>query len=250
VFQSIGALLLISQTGYSAQKSAADVEPKVKTTLEKMVKYLESVENLAFTAASTTEDVSSTLQKLQSDTSLEAVLQYPNKVYFKKSGNEQMSLWFDGQTVTILDRTANKYSKVALVGSLQDLVNKLDDLGIEAPLAGILNRGILKHVEDHVFKGDHYGLTELDGKPMEHLALRQDSIDWQLWTCAETGAPKKVVITSKMLAGAPQHTTMISNVVVNNSKLQSSVFDAVIPANATEIQILGAGSEAINNSIW
>ena len=137
VFQSIGALLLISQTGYSAQKSVADVEPKVKTTLEKMVKYLESVENLAFTATSTTEDVSSTLQKLQSDTSLEAVIQYPNKVYFKKSGNEQMSLWFDGQTVTILDRTAKKYSKVALVGSLQDLVNKLDDLGIEAPLAGI-----------------------------------------------------------------------------------------------------------------
>jgi hypothetical protein len=250
LFQCISAAVLICPTAYSKDNAAPDIEPRVKTTLQKMVNYLEAMDNFSFKACASTEDVSSTLQKLQFDTSLEGVIQRPNKAYFKKSGNEQMSLWFDGQTATVLDRKANKYAKITINGDIQDLVAKLDELGVETPFAGLLNRSILKHVDDHVFKGDYYGLAEIDGTTTEHLAFRQDSSDWQLWTDEKSGAPKKVVITSKMLAGAPEHILMIKEAVNNQPKIEAAVFQAQIPDGAIEIPFRAGGSDAINNSNW
>ena len=251
VFSSIGATVILSMPKvYAGAIVGPDIEPRVKTTLQKMVDFLDSTDSLSFKAISSTEDVSSTLQKLQFDTSLEGAIQKPNKVYLKKSGNEQMTLWYDGQTMTILDRKTNHFAKAAVTGDLHTLVAKLDELGIEAPFAGLLDKGILKHVEDHVFKGDYYGPTEIDGTSTIHLAFRQDAVDWQLWTDAATGGPKKVVITSKMLAGAPEHMLLIKETSTAAIDSQSNLFQAQLPAGATEVPILTNGSDAIHNSSW
>ena len=54
------------------------------------------------------------------------------------------------------------------------------------------------------------GLGVVDGVECEHLAFRGPDTDWQIWI--ETGAkpvPRKYVITSKTVAGAPQYTLRI-----------------------------------------
>lgn len=248
VLSGVGASVFFTGSlGYAAEPA---VEPRVTEALQKMVNYFQGAESLSFKAIAVTEDVSSTLQKLQLDTSMEGVIQRPNKVYFKKSGNEQASLWYDGQTATILDRKTNKYAKVAVNGDLHALVAKLDELGIETPFAGLLDKGILQHVEKHVFKGDYYGATEVDGTPTIHLAFRQDSVDWQLWTDAATGAPKKVVITSKMLAAAPEHMLLFKEAIVNSAAIQEAAFEAQIPADATEVRMQSDESAALRHSAW
>jgi hypothetical protein len=108
----------------------------------------------------------------------------------------------------------------------------------------------LKHVEDHVFKGDYYGLADVDGTSTEHLAFRQDAVDWQLWTNTATGAPKKLVITSKMLAGAPEHSLLIKEATINQTSLDADVFLAKIPGDATEVPLQISGSGSINHSEW
>ena len=57
------------------------IEPQVKVELQKMVNYFQAADTISFRALNVTEDVSSTLQKLQYDTSVEGVIQRPNKVY-------------------------------------------------------------------------------------------------------------------------------------------------------------------------
>jgi len=186
------AMLLTASYGYGqlGDREPA-IEPRAKEALQKMVNFFESADTISFRALTVTEDVSSTLQKLQYDTSVEGVIQRPNKLYFKKSGHEQGTLWFDGQTATILDRKANRFAKIAVNGDLSALVAKLDSLGIETPFAGLLDKNIIKQVDDHVFKGDYYGAVSCDGLETAHLAFRQDAVDWQLWTDTLTGAPKK-----------------------------------------------------------
>ena len=52
----------------------------------------------------------------------------------------------------------------------------------------------------------------IDGVECEHLAFRGVDTDWQIWI--ESGArpaPRKYVITSKTLAGAPQYTLRIKD---------------------------------------
>jgi len=52
----------------------------------------------------------------------------------------------------------------------------------------------------------------IDGVRCEHLAFRNIDTDWQVWV--EAGArpfPRKVVITSKTIGGAPQYTLRIKS---------------------------------------
>ncbi|TPQ33916.1 hypothetical protein C2U70_18155 [Bradyrhizobium guangdongense] len=59
-------------------------------------------------------------------------------------------------------------------------------------------------------EGKHIGQGVIDGVECEHLAFRTPETDWQIWI--EPGAkpvPRKYVITSKTLTGAPQYTLRI-----------------------------------------
>ena len=52
----------------------------------------------------------------------------------------------------------------------------------------------------------------IDGVECNHLAFRNNDVDWQLWV--EIGShpiPRKYVITSKAVTGAPQYTLRIKD---------------------------------------
>lgn len=246
-----GAMMaLVLASGVARAGDEPVVEQRVKDELAKMVAQFEGTQALSFKAVTTLEDVSSNLQKLQFDTVVEGVIQRPNKLYLKKSGYEQATMWFDGQTVTILDRKANKYTKIQYSGNFSGLINKLEAIGVDMPFAGMFDRTILKHVNDHVFKGDFYGASQVGDTATNHMAFRQDEIDWQLWTAADTSLPKKIVITSKMLAGAPQHSMVIQELKKNPEGITNATFMAQLPNGATEVQIQNNESEMLRDGSW
>ena len=61
-----------------------------------------------------------------------------------------------------------------------------------------------------VIEAEVIGKGVIDGVECDHLAFRDVDTDWQIWI--ESGArpiPRKYVITSKEVAGAPQYTLRI-----------------------------------------
>jgi Predicted periplasmic protein (DUF2092) len=61
-----------------------------------------------------------------------------------------------------------------------------------------------------VLDAKHIGQGVIDGVDCEHLAFRNADVDWQIWV--EVGArpvPRKYIITSKTITGAPQYTLRI-----------------------------------------
>jgi hypothetical protein len=63
-----------------------------------------------------------------------------------------------------------------------------------------------------VIDAKHIGQGVIDGIECEHLAFRNADVDWQIWI--QLGArpiPRKYVITSKMVTGAPQYTLRIKD---------------------------------------
>jgi hypothetical protein len=197
----------------------------------------------------TTEDVSSTLQKLQFDSVMQGAIQRPNKIYLDRRGAENGALWFDGTNVTILDRKNNKFVKFQVQGGIDGLIDKLDDLGVEAPLAGLMRGGIVEHVKDHVFKGDYYGEALLGDQVTHHLAMRQDEVDWQIWLDKDSYAPRKLVITSKMMTGSPQHQVWFKE-LNKDPQLAEGVFLPQIPANAEEIPLAQSRDQLDNAAPW
>lgn len=227
---------LLTQFGLGATPSEP-IEPKVKAEIAKLAAFLSDSQSLSFKAEATNVDVSSTLQRLHYDTALRGAMQRPNKFFLEKTGEENETLWFDGSQIVVLDRDENKFIRVPFSGNLEDLVKKLESLKVEAPFGGLLRKDILDHVDAHVFRGDNYPRQTIDGTDCAHLALRQDSVDWQAWIAAD-GAPKKLLITSKMLTGMPEH-QIIFRAMERNKAIEASVFTPVIPKNATEAPVAG-----------
>jgi hypothetical protein len=253
---AIGLLLLVTSGVSLARDGGSDqearIEPRALQTLQSMARFFEGSDAISFQALASTEDVSSSLQKLTYETTIDGVVQRPDKVYLKKSGNDQVTLWFDGQTATFLDRASNHYARIQVTGGIRGLIDRLDDLGIETPFAGLIDPRVVDDVQTHAFKGDFYGAAEVDGMQTNHLAFRQDAVDWQLWTDASSGAPKKLVITSKMLAGSPEHQIFFKTLVRNPSDVTDAVFQAQLPSGATEVQLQqqDSSTDSIRNTNW
>jgi hypothetical protein len=83
----------------------------------------------------------------------------------------------------------------------------------------------------------HIGTGIVDGVECEHLAFRGVDSDWQIWI--ETGArpvPRKYVITSKTLAGAPQYTLRIKD-WKTDPIVDADAFAFKPPADATKVSL-------------
>ena len=88
----------------------------------------------------------------------------------------------------------------------------------------------------NVIEGKHIGQGVVDGVECEHLAFRGPETDWQIWI--ETGAkpvPRKYVITSKTIAGAPQYTLKIKDWKTDANADGDFAFKA--PADATKVAL-------------
>jgi hypothetical protein len=86
-------------------------------------------------------------------------------------------------------------------------------------------------------EGKHIGQGVIDGVECEHLAFRTPDTDWQIWI--EPGAkpvPRKYVITSKTLTGAPQYTLRIRD-WKTDAFTDADTFVFKAPAGATKIDL-------------
>jgi hypothetical protein len=88
----------------------------------------------------------------------------------------------------------------------------------------------------NVIESKHIGQGVVDGVECEHLAFRGPETDWQIWI--EPGAkpvPRKYVITSKTIAGAPQYTLKIKDWKTDANAEGDFAFKA--PADATKVAL-------------
>jgi hypothetical protein len=92
----------------------------------------------------------------------------------------------------------------------------------------------------NVVQAQHIGQGVVDGVECEHLAFRGPDIDWQIWI--ESGArplPRKYVITSKAVTGAPQYTLRIRDWKTDGvADAEAFVFKP--PAGVTKVDLEAA----------
>jgi hypothetical protein len=192
-----------------AQTSSADSANKI---LKTMSEYLASQKNISATYDAAIEVITPALQKIQFTSSGELLMSRPDKLRARRSGGyADVELVFDGTTATILGRHNNIYAQIKAAGSIDHLVDRLRDKhGITMPGADLLLARVYDELMRNAIEVKHVGQGVIDGKDCNHLAFRGAEVDWQLWV--EIGSrpiPRKYVITSKAVTGAPQYTLRI-----------------------------------------
>jgi hypothetical protein len=180
--------------------------------LKSMTSYVASEKNISLSFDSAVEVLTPQLEKIQFASSGTMVLSRPDKLHATRTGGyADVELVYDGKTATLYGRNLNAYAQADAPASIDELIELLRaKLGADMPGADLVLAGAYDALTEGVIEGKHIGRGVVDGLECEHLAFRDADTDWQLWV--EVGPkpiPRKYVITSKAVAGAPQYTLVI-----------------------------------------
>jgi len=182
--------------------------------LKAMSDYVTNEKTISATFDANIEVITPELQKVQFNSSGTVLQHRPDMLRATRTGGyADVEFVFDGKTFTALDKAHNRYAQSSVAGSVDQLVDKLrTEYFVEAPGADLLASNSYKQLMAGVIDAKHIGRAVIDGIECEHLAFRNHDVDWQIWI--ETGPkpiPRKYVITSKTVAGAPQYTLLVKD---------------------------------------
>jgi hypothetical protein len=177
-----------------------------------MSDYVTSQKTLSITFDTDIEVITPALEKIQFASSGEVLLSRPDKMRMRRTGGyADVEESFDGKTFIVYGRDINAFAQLDSPGSVDQLIDRLrTEFAVSAPGADLLLSRVYEELMADVIEAKHIGRGVIDGIECEHLAFRNQDTDWQLWV--EVGAqpiPRKLVITSKAVAAAPQYTLRI-----------------------------------------
>src|SRR5262245_26922001 len=203
-----------------------------------MTDYLASQKSLSAKFDSDIEVVTPELQKIQFTSSGEMKMNRPDKLRIRRTGGyADVELVYDGKTVSLYGNGAKSYVQADLAGTVDQMIDTLQSRsGAGLPGADLLLSNSYDQLMANVIEGSHVGSGVVDGVECEHLAFRGPETDWQIWI--EPGAkpvPRKWVITSKTVTGAPQYTLKIREWKTDANADADFVFKA--PADATKVAL-------------
>ena len=227
----LGTITLAGQA--MAESQATDAE----SILKAMSDYVSRQKTIELTFDSDIEVITPQLEKIQFTNSGEALLVRPDKLRANRVGGyADVAIFFNGKTVSILDKYNNGYAQFDAPGSIDQLIEALRaGHGITLPGADLLLSNSYDILMAEVMEAKYIGRGVIDGLECEHLAFRNHDTDWQLWVeVGKRPIPRKLVITSKDINSAPQYTLRIKS-WKTDVETTSDVFTYSPPAGAEKL---------------
>lgn len=175
--------------------------------------YVAAQSSITATFDSDVEVVTPELQKIQFASSGDFRLSRPDKLRIHRTGGyTDAELIYDGKTLTIHGNNVKSYIQADEPGSIDHIVDVIQSHAVTLPGMDLLVSNAFDLLTSDVIEGKHIGPAIVDGVECEHLAFRGTDTDWQIWIEAGSNPiPRKYVITSKTLAGAPQYTLRVKS---------------------------------------
>jgi len=195
----------------ASQTARADDAAQI---LKAMTDYTGAQKSISAAFDSDIEVITPELQKIQFTSSGQMSLNRPDKLRIRRTGGyADVELIYDGKTLSLYGNNAKAYVQADAAGTIDQVIDTVQaKTGAAMPGTDLLLSNSYDELMTNVIDAKHIGLGVVDGVECEHLAFRGIDTDWQIWI--ETGArpvPRKYVITSKTMAGAPQYTLKIKD---------------------------------------
>ena len=182
---------------------------EAKKMLKAMSDFLAAQKTLSVGFDTVFEVVTPTDQKLGLASSGTPTLSRPDKIRVARSGGvADFEILYDGKTLTFLGKNANLFTQVAAPGTVDQLIDVLQDK-YNRPLPGadlLMSNSYAELIQD-VYDSKDLGSGVINGVECDALAFRKADVDWQIWIAqGERPYPCRFVVTSKLASGAPQYT--------------------------------------------
>jgi hypothetical protein len=234
----VAASVIILAASASRVARAEDAHDADKI-LKAMSDYTAAQKSISATFDSDIEIITPELQKIQFTSSGQIKLNRPDKLRIRRTGGyADVELVYDGKTLSLYGNNAKSYVQADAPGTVDEVIDTLQShTGAAMPGTDLLLSHSYDELMANVIDAEHIGQGVVDGVECEHLAFRGTDTDWQIWI--ETGArpvPRKYVITSKTLAGAPQYTLRIKD-WKTDPIADANAFAFKPPADATKASL-------------
>lgn len=206
-------LIFMTITGISLATSEAKAnKDDAFKILKGMSDYVAGQKTISVTFDASIEVVTPELEKIQYTNSGQVLLARPDKLRASRVGGyADVELVFDGKKVSILGKNINVFTQIDAPGSTDQMYDLLrNEFGMQMPAADLLLTDVFDVLTRDVVVAKHIGAGVIGGVECEHLAFRNDDTDWQIWVqTGSTPIPRKLVITTKSVTGAPQYSLVV-----------------------------------------
>jgi hypothetical protein len=229
------ALFTFVAASAHAQSTAVDAQRILKA----MSDYMAAQKSISLTFDSDVEIITKDLQKIQFASSGEILLARPSGFRLHRLGGySESELLFDGKVATIYGASIKSYAQFEAPGTIDQLIDMLrQQYDIPAPFADLAGADVYQGLMEDVLDAKYIGRGIIDGIECEHLAFRNEDTDWQIWIQVGPNAiPRKYVITTKILTGAPQYTMRIKDWKTDIA-VANDAFTFTPPADAKKVEI-------------
>jgi hypothetical protein len=202
-----------------------------------MSDYMTAQQSFAFDFDSTLDVVTSNDQMLGLASSGTVAVQRPDKIHAtRKGGFADMEMTYDGATFTLIAHGQDVYTQVALEGSTDSMIDALrNDHGVVLPAADLLMADPAALLMDGVTDVKDLGSGFIGGQECDHIALRKDELDIQIWIAhGDAPHPCRYVLSARDVPHQPQYSVQIANW---RTDVAADDLSAAIPAGASEVAI-------------
>lgn len=195
-----------------AGASASADDASAKKILKGMSDYMAAQKALSFNYDAALDVVTNDEQKLTLLSSGTVTLQRPDKVRVTRAGGfADVEVVFDGSTLTLLGKNLNLYAQVDAPGSVDHLVDELQEkLQRPMPAADLLLSNAYDELMSDVTDIKDLGSGVVGGAECDFLAFRKKDVDFQIWVAqGDRPYPCRYTITSRVSPAGPQYSIQI-----------------------------------------
>lgn len=249
--KSVGICLFftISVSTGGAIGQAAEIDPQAENLLRSATSYLAQQQKLSVEAQGTLEAVLTSGQKIQFDHSMTMSMQRPDRLRVERSGElVDQIFYYDGKSLTLFNPDTKHYATLPAPETVEKMLDfARESLDIVAPAGDLLYANAFEILMQDVTSGFVVGRSMLGGVVCTHLAFRAPHVDWQIWIQdGDQPLPRKFVITSPDIAGAPQFTVVMTGWNLA-PELTDGMFEFKPAADAKQIEFLPADGGAASS---
>jgi hypothetical protein len=240
LFLVMVVLVVLAGLPVSSHGQSAAIDPKADQILRKMSDYVAGLEQFSLQTENTLEVVLRSGEKIQYDSPAGASIKRPNKLRADRKGDiVNQEFYYDGKTLTLYHKDRNYYATVEAPPTIDETIDFAREyLDVYAPGSDLIYKNAYSILTEDVISGFYVGMSVVGGIKCHHLAFRGNEVDWQIWI--EEGdkpLPRKFIVTSKWMTGAPQFTVTIKSWNLS-PKLTEDMFTFVPPKGAQKIDFI------------
>lgn len=204
------AVWLTAAPGYAQQSSvtAAQIEEKAMSSLMRMAEFLAKAQRFSVTADIGYDVAQNWGQKLEFGATRKIVARRPDRMAIDiadRDGNKR-GFRFDGKQIAFFGLDEKVYATAQKSGDLDAVITYFTrDLRMPLPLAELFSNNLPKTLKERVSEAYSVEDAMMGGTQCEHLALRNDLVDAQVWVAkGDKPVPQRIVLTYKLENGQPQ----------------------------------------------